>query len=942
MDKKLYALAIVLIFITGNTLIAGKYYWVNGSGVWDYQSTANWAVISGGAGNKGIPGANDTVYFDKNSFAAANQKVTIFESSSASYIVPVHTIDFTGVTNGPTIEMDANSILEIYGSIFLDKSLDMQVAGTVNFKASTLGNLVNLAGKTVDWKLSFNNANGGWKLADSLTTTNTIDILSGNFNTGGYSIHCNVFGSSFPQFNPIINIASGSKVYIFGTWNFAYSGPPLTFGMNKGARLILNGIATPVTFNSGQRRLQFSNVDVRGLGVNLSSVNTFDTLSIFSGAQVNINSTDSQRFNSIISYANSVNPASLSSTSFTNNVALVDLNGGLNCLNNINLSGINFGPATAKFSGTNGVYTNSQGFSQVSTPVSSNASAQKPALCKGGATAVVAVKGSGGEPPYKYFWPSAGYSGDTLKTAVGGQVYTVSVTDQCGSQSITSVLANDGVSDVLNPTFPKDSTFCQKAITTLSMGTSSAGCSFTWTPGTGLANSTTSSTGTNITATTTYTATIKNGTCVVSKPFKITVETPKVQISGPTGGPFCEGTRITLDGTASTNGTNPIWKTEPGVDLTSPLKPNFKVSGKTGKYYSLTISSPNCSAKDSIFIGIKDSLNRIHGLVTYDNGTGTVTKGYAKLFIVGSKAGPSPVVDSVGIKANGNYSFDSLKIKSGNYIVKVFPDPTLYPRLTGMFYLKSTKSYTYYWDSAYVITTSCGDDFKCNVDIDQLPDLTLSGGMGVINGTVKEGVGYVGSGPYKGGVGTLGAGDPINGVGIGLGKKPNPGSNIVATTTTGTNGFYQFKNVPVGDYVIFANIPGMPMDSSYVVQITGSDSLPNKNYLADDSVVYIDNTTSIQFANNGLKRTESVLNVYPNPFNVNINVDFYLKEKSTVSLEVYDLLGEKISVLETASLNEGKYHYIFGNLQLKLSPGIYFVKLTSNENVYTQRIVELK
>jgi len=40
------------------------------------------------------------------------------------------------------------------------------------------------------------------------------------------------------------------------------------------------------------------------------------------------------------------------------------------------------------------------------------------------------------------------------------------------------------------------------------------------------------------------------------------------------------------------------------------------------------------------------------------------------------------------------------------------------------------------------------------------------------------------------------------------------------------------------------------------------------------------------------------LNVYPNPFNDKINIEFTLKESANVNIEVFDIVGSRIAVIE--------------------------------------------
>jgi PKD repeat protein len=79
-------------------------------------------------------------------------------------------------------------------------------------------------------------------------------------------------------------------------------------------------------------------------------------------------------------------------------------------------------------------------------------------------------------------------------------------------------------------------------------------------------------------------------------------------------------------------------------------------------------------------------------------------------------------------------------------------------------------------------------------------------------------------------------------------------------------------------------------------------------------------------------------NVYPNPFTRNTSIDYSLNSSAIVSLEVFNLIGEKVKVF---SLDEkqssGKHSYSFDNA----GNGIYFVKLSIDGTSVVQKIVKM-
>ena len=107
------------------------------------------------------------------------------------------------------------------------------------------------------------------------------------------------------------------------------------------------------------------------------------------------------------------------------------------------------------------------------------------------------------------------------------------------------------------------------------------------------------------------------------------------------------------------------------------------------------------------------------------------------------------------------------------------------------------------------------------------------------------------------------------------------------------------------------------------------------------------NTVSI-FVVSGVEEEEenipkkySLSQNYPNPFNPSTKIDFELPFESKVKIEIFNILGQTVTILENAQLNAGKYSKIWN--AKNLSSGIYFIRFVAtavqNEN---QKFTSLK
>jgi chitinase len=83
-----------------------------------------------------------------------------------------------------------------------------------------------------------------------------------------------------------------------------------------------------------------------------------------------------------------------------------------------------------------------------------------------------------------------------------------------------------------------------------------------------------------------------------------------------------------------------------------------------------------------------------------------------------------------------------------------------------------------------------------------------------------------------------------------------------------------------------------------------------------------------------------LMNNYPNPFNSQTMIKYYLPEQSKVKLEIIDLLGQQISVLVDAEQNRGWYCYNFNAKELP--SGIYFYRLVSSDFYEVKKMTLLR
>jgi hypothetical protein len=79
---------------------------------------------------------------------------------------------------------------------------------------------------------------------------------------------------------------------------------------------------------------------------------------------------------------------------------------------------------------------------------------------------------------------------------------------------------------------------------------------------------------------------------------------------------------------------------------------------------------------------------------------------------------------------------------------------------------------------------------------------------------------------------------------------------------------------------------------------------------------------------------------YPNPFNPTTNIKIELKEKAFVSLEVFNSLGQRVSVLLNGPMTAGSFNIPFD--ASSLSTGVYLYRLQANGVVLARKMTLIK
>lgn len=142
----------------------------------------------------------------------------------------------------------------------------------------------------------------------------------------------------------------------------------------------------------------------------------------------------------------------------------------------------------------------------------------------------------------------------------------------------------------------------------------------------------------------------------------------------------------------------------------------------------------------------------------------------------------------------------------------------------------------------------------------------------------------------------------------------------------------------------------LPMDFTYSTSsaaYTASEwGLPvgDLNHFPDKLAEWA--TLSVEENSNGYTPSEfSLAQNYPNPFNPSTEISFSMDVASDVNLTIYNMLGQKVKVLENALLAAGTHSYTWNGqdeLGQKVSTGVYLYTLSDGTQTISKKMALMK
>ena len=294
----------------------------------------------------------------------------------------------------------------------------------------------------------------------------------------------------------------------------------------------------------------------------------------------------------------------------------------------------------------------------------------------------------------------------------------------------------------------------------------------------------------------------------------------------------------------------------------------------------------------------------ITGDITDQSGS-AVTTGMVVLFqYFGS--GSAIGMDTVYL-SDGSYHFSSV-CPNSDYYIKVLPDDV--DDFLATYYGDSP-----YWQDAEIISIAEGSQNGKNIIITDFAEMDM--GASSLGGHIYYGV--TKGEPVKNIEVVLELDDPLD--------KGN--FEAVAYDRTDVYGQWQLDDLPLGNFRIKVEVPGLEMDTTYIVEITAPEThIHNLDYYIDFNTGIFMDYTAIQLVD----LSESI-NLFPNPNTIGqLWIDSQDQQIRIQKITIYRYSGQQISSsdvhMERSSIDVSR-----------LSGGLYLVQILTNKGMIHKKII---
>jgi len=162
------------------------------------------------------------------------------------------------------------------------------------------------------------------------------------------------------------------------------------------------------------------------------------------------------------------------------------------------------------------------------------------------------------------------------------------------------------------------------------------------------------------------------------------------------------------------------------------------------------------------------------------------------------------------------------------------------------------------------------------------------------------------------------------------------------TTTTNDTGQFTFTTVPYGTYILTAHLPGTNADGVAYGTYTSEAILVNTH---PTTIPPINMTPHSDADDVNIPVVTALKTNYPNPFNPTTTIAFDLAQDGMVSIDVYNIKGQKVKEVVNGSFRAGRHSVVWNGDDESgkaVGSGVYFYRMTNGEYQNVRKMLLMK
>lgn len=150
-----------------------------------------------------------------------------------------------------------------------------------------------------------------------------------------------------------------------------------------------------------------------------------------------------------------------------------------------------------------------------------------------------------------------------------------------------------------------------------------------------------------------------------------------------------------------------------------------------------------------------------------------------------------------------------------------------------------------------------------------------------------------------------------------------------------------------GDYENFKRINEERIKAESTVEYSDHTAIPGRSYSYYISAVR-GNSEAVRSTTIKLSLPPKPVTLYqnfPNPFNPSTTISFFIPDRASINLDIFDVKGRRVKTLIDEIKPAGRYNAEWNGRNSRGNPvssGVYYYRLTAGKNIITKKLVLMR